>query len=266
MASANLQLVRSVYAAWERGDWSSVEWAHDQIELEAVGLPDVDETWHGLAGIAAGWRRWLSAWEDYSVKADEYVELDDERVLVLIHVTGRGRSSGLDVEQMHAEGANVFHIRGGKVLRIVAYVGRDRAFADLGLPRERASAVPIQAAYAAISAMDADALIALCHPDVSFQSRITALDKTTYRGYEGVRQYIDNLAEAFEFIDIESSDVLERDDRAVVENRFRARGRGSGVEVEHRYHAAGRARDGKLLWWGLFDSREEALAAVDLAE
>lgn len=58
--------------------------------------------------------------------------------------------------------------------------------------------VPIEAAFDAVSRMDAHALLALCDPDVSFESRITAIEDAAYRGHEGVRCYIANLAEAFD--------------------------------------------------------------------
>jgi hypothetical protein len=46
--------------------------------------------------MAEGWREFLSAWEQYRAIADEYLELDDARVVVLLHdVSGRGKTSGL---------------------------------------------------------------------------------------------------------------------------------------------------------------------------
>ena len=32
MSQENVELVRSVYAGWERGDWGATEWADPEIE------------------------------------------------------------------------------------------------------------------------------------------------------------------------------------------------------------------------------------------
>jgi hypothetical protein len=42
VASANLELVRSIYAASRRGDYSSIDWAHPEIELVVA---DGTRTW-----------------------------------------------------------------------------------------------------------------------------------------------------------------------------------------------------------------------------
>ena len=98
MSGQNIEIVRPSYAAWERGDFTSAEW-------------------------------------EYRVVVDEYRELDDERILVLMFHCGRGKTSGLDVGEMGTKraGANVLHVCNGKVKRLVLYWDRDRALADLGL-------------------------------------------------------------------------------------------------------------------------------------
>ena len=130
--SANLDLVRSIFAAYERGDYSRTDWADPQIEYVITDGP-APGSWTGLARMAEASRDWVSAWRDWHAEAEEYRELDGQRVLVLLHTTARGKTSGVEIDQMRA---NLFHIRGGKVTRIVAYWDRDRALADLGLAPE----------------------------------------------------------------------------------------------------------------------------------
>ena len=137
-ASANLDLVRSIYAAWERGDFSSAEWADPEIEFVIADGPSPG-TWTGLSGLSEGHRAWLSAWEGFRSEAQEYRELDDERVLVLSRYSGRGKTSGLELGQMGAKGTGVAHVRDGKVTRLVWYTDRQRALTDLGLAPEGGS-------------------------------------------------------------------------------------------------------------------------------
>jgi ketosteroid isomerase-like protein len=132
MSQENLELVRSLYAAWERGDWSPIEWAHPQIQWVSADGP-APGTWTGLEGMAEGWRDWLSAWGDFRIEVDEYRELDEERVLALVEASGRGKASGLELGQMRAQGAALFHVRDGKVTRFVFWWDRERALEALGL-------------------------------------------------------------------------------------------------------------------------------------
>ena len=132
MSQENLDLVRSICTAWDRGDYSQVGWADPDIEFVTADGPQPG-TWKGLAGMAEGWRTWLSAWEDFRQQAVEYRELDDERVLVSFRATGRGKTSGLDLAQMHPLGAGVFHVREGRVTRFVVYRDRAQALEAVGL-------------------------------------------------------------------------------------------------------------------------------------
>jgi ketosteroid isomerase-like protein len=132
MSQKNIGLVRSIFAAWERGDYSSAEWAHPEIELVIADGP-TPGSWTGVAEMAEVWREALSAFEELRVEPDEYRALDDERVLVLVHFSGRGKTSGLEVGDIHMKGANLFHVRDGEVTRLVLYWDREHAFVDFGV-------------------------------------------------------------------------------------------------------------------------------------
>jgi ketosteroid isomerase-like protein len=130
--SENVELVRSIYSDWERGDFSHAEWADREIEWVLVEGPSPG-TWHGLAGMADGFRAWFSASKDVHVYADDFREIDDERVAVLVHATARGKASGLEYSPELKRTTHLFHVRGRKVVRFLFYLDRGRAFADLGL-------------------------------------------------------------------------------------------------------------------------------------
>lgn len=138
MASSNLDLARSLYSAWERGDWSSADWADPEIEFVAADGPSRSRS-RGIAALGEGWRDFLSEWEDWRVEAEEYREVDANRVLVFIRLRGRGKTSGLEVEELGGRAANLLDIRDGKVTRLALYWDRERALADAGLTGKPAS-------------------------------------------------------------------------------------------------------------------------------
>ena len=93
MAFKHLELVRSVLAAWEQGDYRSLAWADPEVEFAIADGP-APRRWTGLDGMAAGWRELLSAWTKARGEAEAYLVLDDERVLVLVRLTaGQGKTS-----------------------------------------------------------------------------------------------------------------------------------------------------------------------------
>jgi ketosteroid isomerase-like protein len=130
--SANLDLVKSIFAAWEKGDFSSSAWADPEIEFVMLGGLTSGK-WNGMEEMAEAWGEMLRAWENLRAVPDEFRELDDGRVLVLLRNQGRGRGSGIDVGEISVKAANVFTIRGGKVTSLTLYWDRDRAISDLGL-------------------------------------------------------------------------------------------------------------------------------------
>jgi hypothetical protein len=136
--SANLDLVRSIYAEWTRGDFSRADWADPDIEFVIADGPAAG-SWKGRAEMARAWRDVIDAWENWQVEPEEYRELDGQHVLVLVRPRARGRASGVDLEAMwgiQQRGANVFRVRAAKVTRLVVYFMSEPALADLGLAAE----------------------------------------------------------------------------------------------------------------------------------
>jgi ketosteroid isomerase-like protein len=134
-ASANVELVRSIYAEWDRGDYDSAHWAHPEIEFVLADGPSPG-SFKGLAGMAAASRGVFDVWEDYRAAVEEIREIDGGRVLVVHRRSGRGKTSGIELDRLQSRGATVFNISDGSVTKLTAYLDQSRALADLGLAPE----------------------------------------------------------------------------------------------------------------------------------
>ena len=92
--SENLELVRSIYADWERGDFGSAEWAHPEIEyvvLRGAGFPASSAK--GRTGMRETARANIEVWAQLRIAAEEYRELGSERVLVFDDENAQGKEA-----------------------------------------------------------------------------------------------------------------------------------------------------------------------------
>jgi ketosteroid isomerase-like protein len=115
--------------------------------------------------------------------------------------------------------------------------------------------------YEAFNARDLQRLISEMHPQVEFESRFARAGGTTYRGHDGVRGWLADLADAWEHIAVELERTFETpNDRTVALITLHGKGRASGIELHERAAHELRWRDGKLLSLMYVEREDSGLA------
>src|SRR5262245_27517028 len=108
MSEENVEMVRraiDAFNAFMRRDLSSetaAKAADPQVELHWHGvgwtMPDFPQQVRGAPGLIAVWEQMRSAMADVTWEPREFIEASNDRVLVPIRMTGRGRESGVPTE------------------------------------------------------------------------------------------------------------------------------------------------------------------------
>jgi ketosteroid isomerase-like protein len=117
----------------------------------------------------------------------------------------------------------------------------------------------------AITRVDRDAALAVCHPEVELQS-VLGISGRNYRGHDDILEYFDDVTSAWEDWTVEVERVEEAaDGRVVIVMTMHARGRGSGVTLAARTAHIWTLSDRRLLRNQLYREPEQALRDLGLS-
>ena len=132
MSQENVEIVRQIYAEWQRGNMKAgVERFDPEIVFESF-MPDASEriVANGPAEVEAFMREFLRDWRDYRMIGDEYRKVGATRVFVSGRQAAIGRESGATVEDTLF---SVWTFRDGKVVHLIFERDRQRALEAAGL-------------------------------------------------------------------------------------------------------------------------------------
>ena len=127
-SGSNAEVVRSVYAAFNGGRMP-LELLDAQVELDLSERIFNPATYSGHEGAMQFWHEIQEVWETWASEPTQLFEAGD-LVVAFIRSRGRGRSSGVEVED---ESANVWTLRDGKVVAYRLYREREAALEAAGL-------------------------------------------------------------------------------------------------------------------------------------
>jgi ketosteroid isomerase-like protein len=116
----------------------------------------------------------------------------------------------------------------------------------------------------AVTRGDRAAAVALCHPEVEFNS-VLGISGRAYLGHDGIREYFDDVEAAWRDWTVEVERVSEgADGRVVIVMTMHARGKGSGAGLSERTAHIWTLKDGKLLRNEPYREPERALEDLGL--
>ena len=131
MSQENVEVIRAMYEHWARGDFPP-SFMDPDVEHSRIGAqtPDMEGEFHGLGELSRSMVEYLQAFSDLRIEAEEIIDLDDDRVLVLSRHTAQGKLSGAPIDHQLGD---LFTLRAGKVVRYDSYWDRAEAMRAAGL-------------------------------------------------------------------------------------------------------------------------------------
>jgi ketosteroid isomerase-like protein len=136
MPQSNVDRLRRGYEALSRGDYEAVRGLLDPkvVLQDRPEVPDA-RTYQGYEGMLVTLRDTSDSFEDFRLDPEQFFEHAD-KVVVILSMTGRGRTSGVPVEERIA---HLWTLREGLAIELRAFTDPADALQAAGLPPELAA-------------------------------------------------------------------------------------------------------------------------------
>jgi ketosteroid isomerase-like protein len=106
----------------------------------------------------------------------------------------------------------------------------------------------VERGYRLLAVGDFEGIAPLLDPDFELRPVLAgASEGAVYRGVEGLRQYVSDMAQSWERFDQVPERFIDSGDDVMVVARVEAKGRGSGIELSQRMAAHWTFRNGRVL-------------------
>ena len=135
--SERIERLRAGIEEFNRTGKVPTEFYAPDFELhQSSSIVDTAGVFHGPGASQASLDELSESFEDMTFEPEGFLEAPGGEIVVLIHTTGRGRASGIELDNHIAW---VWAFQGGKATRLVIYEEQADALEAVGLSRSDAS-------------------------------------------------------------------------------------------------------------------------------
>jgi ketosteroid isomerase-like protein len=132
MSRQNVEIVRRGFSALARnGVDAAAEFWDPNINWRAIeGAPDDVGEMQGIEAAVRYVEDWFDTFDDFQSEPEELLDIGNDQVIAVVHISGRAKASGIQTELRYA---SVSTLRDNKVIRVREYATKDEALKAVGL-------------------------------------------------------------------------------------------------------------------------------------
>ena len=128
---SEVELARRLYKAFIEGDLNgAADLVDPNIELRPPPASPEERTYKGYDAVRRHLMELIAPFDAVRREPRDFIYAGSGKVVAILHVTGRGKSSGFEID---TEFAHVLSVGGGRVTSLQAFLEPDEALRAAGL-------------------------------------------------------------------------------------------------------------------------------------